>query len=105
MSDLFGNHIVGFPTRRLICFSLSLSTSCCVGRLRSETKKNIPLGKYHFSNLAALLVISILKLQSCSKTLSALNTCHFGRVSVLVISTQIVNNLSQKQFVFIPHEE
>ena len=20
MSDLFGNHIVGFPTRRLICF-------------------------------------------------------------------------------------
>ena len=22
MSDLFGNHIVGFPTRRLICYSV-----------------------------------------------------------------------------------
>ena len=27
MSDLFGNHIVGFPTRRLICECTILATS------------------------------------------------------------------------------
>ena len=29
MSDLFGNHIVGFPTRRLNYAGINLSCSCC----------------------------------------------------------------------------
>ena len=28
MSDLFGNHIVGFPTRRLICLLISFQDNC-----------------------------------------------------------------------------
>ena len=49
MSDLFGNHIVGFPTRRLICISLiqieTLATSFDSVNLFSRVRFEPPRGK------------------------------------------------------------
>ena len=37
MSDLFGNHIVGFPTRRLICVKyLSDNNFPTIGKIRGK---------------------------------------------------------------------
>ena len=41
MSNLFGNHIVGFPTRRLICFYRKCSNSGYITSFSSQIKQLI----------------------------------------------------------------
>ena len=43
MSDLLGNHIVGFPTRRLKCYSENCLVGCAYGLTSQSTICNASL--------------------------------------------------------------
>ena len=53
MSELFGNHIVGFPTRRLICLALLSKTSSDIKRSKylDIQLQSQRLGIFHMSVL------------------------------------------------------
>ena len=58
MSDLFGNHIVGFPTRRLNCHLHHLEKcSCRTHWLYIYPEDSIGIGKGHFSSTTATRIL------------------------------------------------
>ena len=62
MLDLFGNHIVGFPTRRLNCFSCPSNTCKMYGSYAEATDDFV--GLLHNENMP-ILYIDFLNLYKC----------------------------------------
>ena len=83
MSDLFGNHIVGFPTRRLICkLSIAQNRDKIVAfQLRNGT--SCTAEKYmELSRICAIISIAIFRHYPVLMTFSIAQQHHFNYYSI-----------------------